>query len=195
MMTNEMKSDLRSYLLAQSDALVWKLDGLSEYDVRRPLVLTGTNLLGIVKHVASVAAGYFGDTFGRPFGEALPWFADDAAPNADLWATPEESREEIESLYRRVFAKVAETIDALDLDSEGKVPWWPEDRNVVTLHRVLVHMVTEVARHAGQADIVRELIDGSVGYRPDNDNLWEGDDGWEAHRARLEAAAAHFKDV
>ena len=61
---------------SSSRALLWKLDGLSEYDVRRPLVPTGTNLLGLVKHVASVASGYFGDTFGRPFAEALPWLAD-----------------------------------------------------------------------------------------------------------------------
>jgi hypothetical protein len=51
---------------AAREALVWKLDGLSEYDARRPMVPTGTNLLGLVKHVASVEAGYFGETFDRP---------------------------------------------------------------------------------------------------------------------------------
>src|SRR5918995_4766377 len=85
------KADLCRYLRVAREALLWKLDGLSEYDVRRPLVPTGTNLLGLVKHVASVAAGYFGDTFGRPYPEPLPWMDDDAEPNADMWATVDES--------------------------------------------------------------------------------------------------------
>ena len=75
-----MKADLQRYLQEARDALLWKLDGLSEHDVRRPLTPTATNLLVIVKHVASVEAGYLGDTFGRPFPEPLPWFADDAEP-------------------------------------------------------------------------------------------------------------------
>ncbi len=95
MTPSDPKADLHRYLQQARENLVWKLDGLSEYDVRRPLVPTATNLLGLVKHVASVEAGYFGATFGRPFGEPLPWIEDGAEPNADLWATPEESREQI----------------------------------------------------------------------------------------------------
>jgi len=59
------KADLRRYLQDARDALLWKLEGLSEYDIRRPLVATGTNLLGLVKHQAGVEMGYFGATFGR----------------------------------------------------------------------------------------------------------------------------------
>src|ERR1051326_4349332 len=103
MAESDPKAHLRRYLQSGRDALLWKLEGLSEYDVRRPLVPTGTNLLRIVKHVGSVEAGYFGDTFDRPFPETFPWFAEDAEPNADMWATPEESREQIVSLYRRVW--------------------------------------------------------------------------------------------
>ncbi|MGE5826794.1 MAG: DUF664 domain-containing protein, partial [Micromonosporaceae bacterium] len=98
---SDPKAELRRYLQLVRDALVWKLDGLSEYDVRRPLVPTGTNLLGIVKHVASVETGYFGATFGRPFGEPLPWLGEEAEPNADMWATAEESRHEIIAFYHR----------------------------------------------------------------------------------------------
>ncbi len=97
------KADLHRYLRVAREALLWKLEGLSEYDIRRPMVPTGTNLLGLVKHVASVEAGYLGDTFGRPSDESLPWLADDAEPNADMWATEEESREQIVDLYRRVW--------------------------------------------------------------------------------------------
>ena len=65
-MTEDPKADLHRYLQVAREAALWKLDGLSEYDVRRPLVPTGTNLLGLVKHVTGVEMGYFGDTFGRP---------------------------------------------------------------------------------------------------------------------------------
>jgi uncharacterized damage-inducible protein DinB len=187
---SDPKDVLHRYLQAARDALLWKLDGLSEYDVRRPMVPTGTNLLGLVKHVASVEAGYFGDTFGRPLGEPLPWFEDDAEPNADMWATADESREEIVGLYHRVWAHSDATIDALVLDAIGQVPWWPEERSEVTLHQILVHMIAETNRHAGHADIVRELIDGAAGLRADNDNMPPADaTWWEGYRDRLERAA------
>ena len=189
------KEVLERYLQAARDALLWKLEGLSEYDIRRPLTPTGTNLLGIVKHVASVEAGYLGDCFGRPFGESYPWFADDAEPNADMWATADQSREEIVDLYHRVWANSDATIDALALDAVGTVPWWPPERAEVTLHQILLHMIAETHRHAGHADIVRELIDGSVGLRADNDNMAPGDENWWAnYRARLETVASRFRE-
>jgi uncharacterized damage-inducible protein DinB len=182
-----MKDDLTRYLQQGREALIWKLDGLSEYDVRRPMVRTGTNLLGLVKHMASVEAGYFGDTFGRPYPEVLPWHAEDAEPNADMWATADESRAYIVDLYRRIWVHADETIDSLELDSMGSVPWWPADRRDVTLHRVLAHVVVEMHRHAGHADIIRELLDGSVG-RYSTDPQHDRYD-WDAYRARLEQAA------
>jgi len=190
MTRSDPKAELRRYLQVGREALLWKLDGLSEYDVRRPLVPTGTNLLGIVKHVASVEAGYFGETFDRPFQEPLPWFDDDAEPNADMWATAEESREQIVGLYHRVWAHSDATIEALPLDAIGHVPWWPPDHNEVTLHRILAHMIAETHRHAGHADIVRELVDGAVGLRADNDNMAPGDRAWwDSYRSRLEHVA------
>ncbi|MFJ4844785.1 MULTISPECIES: DinB family protein [unclassified Streptomyces] len=190
MIEPKQKSDLCRYLQSGRNALLWKLDGLSEYDVRRPMTPTGTNLLGLVKHAAGVEAGYFGDTFGRPFGEALPWIAEDAEPNADLWATADESREQIVGLYQRVWRHADATIAELDLDATGRVPWWSEGRQEVMLHQILVHVATETHRHAGHADIVRELIDGAVGMSEGNDNLPAGDRSWwESHRDRLEQAA------
>ena len=184
------KETLQLYLQRARESLLWKLEGLSEYDIRRPLVPTGTNLLGLVKHVASVELGYFADTFGRPSDESLPWFADDAEPNADMWATPEESREDIIGLYHRSWAHADATIAELPLDAIGHVPWWPPERSEVTLHRILIHMIAETNRHAGHADIVRELIDGEVGYRQDSDNMAPGDAAWWAgYRDRVEQAA------
>jgi uncharacterized damage-inducible protein DinB len=186
----DAKATLHRYLVLARDSLLWKVEGLSEYDVRRPLVPTGTNLLGLLKHVASVAAGYYGETFGRPLDEPMPWLDDGADPNADMWVTADERREDIVDLYRRAWVHSDETIEALELDARGRVPWWPEERAEVTLHQVLVHMVAEVNRHAGQADIVRELVDGSVGLRQDNDNMAPGDEAsWQAHHDRVEQAA------
>jgi uncharacterized damage-inducible protein DinB len=190
MITTDPKAELRHYLQEARDALLWKLDGLSEYDLRRPLVPTGTNLLGLVKHVASTEADYFGATFGRPYPEELPWIEDDAEPNADMWATAEESRDDIVALYRRVWSHSDATLDALGLDAIGQVPWWPPERREVTLHRILAHMISETMRHAGHADIVRELIDGAAGLRAGGSNLPSGDgDWWTDYREHLEQVA------
>lgn len=190
MAASDAKQDVKRYLQTARDALLWKLDGLAEYDIRRPLTPTGTNLLGLVKHVASVEAGYFGGCFGFPFDEPLPWFEDDAEPNADMWATPDESREDIIAFYRRVWAHSDNTIDTLPLDATGRVPWWPDERAEVTLHQILIHMIAETHRHAGHADIVRELIDGAVGMREGNENMPPVDDAWwAAYRKHLEDVA------
>lgn len=190
MTDNDPKTVLHRYLLAAREALLWKLDGLSDYDVRRPLTPTGTNLLGLLKHVATCVYGYFGDTFARPYPDALPWTADGAEVNADMWATAEESREWVVELYRRAWAHADATIEALPLDAPGRVPWWPEDRAGVTLQRIMVHMIAETERHAGQADIVREYLDGAVGLRPGKADLPNGDAAWWAeYRARLEDVA------
>jgi uncharacterized damage-inducible protein DinB len=192
----DFKAELHSYLQRGRDALVWKLDGASEYDIRRPMTPTGTNLLGLVKHVASVEAGYFGETFGRPFGEPLPWIEDGAETNADMWATADESREQITSLYRRVWAHSDQTITELPLDALGRVPWWPPERGEVSLNRILVHMIAETERHAGQADILRETIDGAVGVRPDNSNMASDDPAWwDDYRATLERVAREAGQV
>jgi hypothetical protein len=70
------------------------------------------------------------------------------------------------------------------------VPWWPPERREVDLHLILVHVTTETHRHAGHADILRELIDGSVGLRAGGSNLPDrADDEWAAYCAKLERAA------
>jgi uncharacterized damage-inducible protein DinB len=187
------KGTLHRYLQVGREALLWKLDGLSEYDVRRPLVPTGSNLLGIVKHVASVELEYFTLVFGRPADVGLPWMTDGAAPNADMWATADESRDQIIELYHRSWALADATIDALELDAPGHVPWWG-DKGDTTLHDVLVHMIAETHRHAGHADVLRETIDGAAGWRADATNL-PGVDAtwWSAHVAEIQRAADQFR--
>lgn len=181
------KAYLHNDLREIREAMVWKLDGLREYDVRRPLTPTGTNLLGLVKHLSIWESRYFGEVFGRPFPEPLPRRDDAGERDADMWATEHETREEILSRYRRVWEHSDATIRDLPVDFPGHVPWWP--RPDVTLFNVLVHMLTETSRHAGHADILREQLDGSTGTAaayayPRHDNAF-----WELRRAKIEQAA------
>ncbi|MDI3388123.1 DinB family protein [Streptomyces sp. B-S-A8] len=193
--TAPFKDDLRFYLQSARDALLWKLEGLSEYDARRPLTPTGTNLLGLVKHAASVELGYLGDTFGRPSGEPLPWVAEDAEANADMWATAGQSRDFVVGLYHRAWAHADATLAALPLDTVGRVPWWPSDRAEVTLHHAVTRVVADTQRHAGHADILRELLDGSVGLNEGKDNIPPGDARWwEEYRERLERTAREAEE-
>jgi uncharacterized damage-inducible protein DinB len=189
--TPDAKATLHRYLRQAREGLVSKVDGLSEYDAHRPLTPTGTNLLGLVKHVASVELGYLGDTFGRPLDPPLPWLSGGDA-EADMWATADEPIAYIVEVHRTVAAHTDATIEAYELDSPGAVPWWPAERRAVTLGQVLVHLLAEESRHAGHADILRELLDNTIGQRPGDANLPPDRDsaGWATHSARIEAAAA-----
>lgn len=170
------------------ETMLWKLDGLSDYDVRRPLTYTGTNLLGLVKHLSISEAWYFGDVFGRPFPGPWPRWDDPSGRASIMWAAGDESLAEIVDRYRRAWEYSDATITALDLDAPGYVPWWP--RPDVKLFNILVHMLTETNRHAGHADILREQLDASVGY----DAASAGQPGpdaafWADRRAQIEQAA------
>jgi uncharacterized damage-inducible protein DinB len=197
-MSDDHKAILKRYLGRSREAVLWKLEGLSEHDLRRPLTPTGTNLLGVVKHLAGVEAGYFGDCLGRPVPDMPPWYAemmaDTLEDNGDMWATADESRDSIVDLYRRVAAHADTTIDELDLDDTGTVEWWGEDGKAVSLQWFLVHMIAETNRHAGHMDVVRELIDGAAGMRPGSTNMPSDDEGyWTAHRKRLQDTADSFR--
>ena len=188
MTEHDFKDDLHRYLRISREAVLWKLDGLPEYDVRRPLVPTGSTLLGVVKHLAGGEFGYLGATFGRPSPDEPPY--DGSDPNSDMFAFAGESREFITGLYRKAWAHSDATIEALPLDATGHVPWWPAARAEVTLHHVLVRMTDETARHAGQMDIMRELIDGAAGHSAGNSSLGPDDQASRhAHCERVERAA------
>jgi len=183
------KDLLHAELREHRAGLLARAEGLGERDLRRPVTATGTNLLGLVKHLAGIEYGYFGDTFGRPPEPQLPWVADGSVwDNADMWATQDESSEWIIGLYRAACEHSDETIGALSLDSPGRVPWWPAERAGTTLGSVLVRTLAETARHA---DIVRELVDGETGF----DRAEAGDTAhWRRYVARIDEAAAAFAD-
>ena len=178
------KSYLHEDLRWVRDVMVAKLDGLSEYDVRRPVTRTGTNLLGLVKHLTLSESRYFGEVFGRPAADPGPRWDDLEQRGRDLWATESEGRAEIVDRYRAACAHADATIAALPIDAPGRVPWWPEPD--VLLFNVLVHMLTETNRHAGHADILREQLDGVTSAAARDDDFWAD------RRAKIDNAARSF---
>lgn len=151
---------LRAKLDQERDAVLWKLEGLDDEQVRRAVTPSGTSLLGLVKHLASVEYGWFVETFGR---ETEPfWF--DPYLGEDMSADQDETTAQITDFYARARAAADRVLTELPLDTLGK-PAWRDDE--CSLRWVLVRMTAETARHAGHMDIVRELIDGATGeYEP-----------------------------
>ena len=193
-MTTDPKADLQRYLRTAREALLWKLDGVGERDLRLPRTPTGTNLLGIVRHVANVEIGYFGPTFGRAWPDPdHPLVVDDADygadPQADWWVPAEVSAAEVVDFYRRVTDVADATIAALPLDAMGSVSWWGDEE--VSLHLVVTHVIADITRHAGHADILREQIDGAAGLRADVSNLPDDVD-WPAYVERLRQVAEQY---
>lgn len=180
------KDNLHGRLRRDREALLWKLDGLSAYDARRPLTATGTNLLGLVKHVATVEARYFGEVFDRPSPEPLPRWQD--ADGSDLWATEDETPDRIIGFYRRTWQHSDATINELPLDAPGHVPWWPQPHADTNLFAVMVHVLGESVRHTGHADILREGLDGRTGLRPEHEKPIDKETR-AAHRAKIEQIA------
>ncbi|MGH2808387.1 MAG: DinB family protein [Actinomycetota bacterium] len=155
-LTGDEKETLHFSLKRHRNAVLWKLEGLDDDQLRRPMTPSGTNIIGLVKHLASVEYTWFCQTFGRE-SHAVPF--DEADPDADMRAAPGETTAAIVDYYARARADSDRVIDELDCDTTGTA-WSGE---TVSLRWVLVHMVEETARHAGHIDIVRELIDGATG--------------------------------
>lgn len=185
MIADFAKDNLHRRLRRDREALLWKLDGLSAYDARRPLTATGTNLLGLVKHVATVEARYFGEVFGRPSPEPLPRWQD--SDGGDLWAAEDETLDEIVGFYRRTWEHSDATIEELALDAPGQVPWWPEPYADTNLFAVMVHVLGESVRHTGHADILREGLDGRTGLRPEHEKQID-EEARAAYCAKIEQA-------
>ncbi|MFF3004943.1 DinB family protein [Kitasatospora sp. NPDC057940] len=155
--TGAEKESLHVALDRHRDAVLWKLDGLDDEQLRRPMTPSGTNLLGLVKHLGGAELGWFCATFGRETGP-LP-FDVEADETSDMRVEPHESTEDVLVFYARARAAADQVIGELDLDDLG-TSWFGD---AVSLRWVLIHMVTETTRHAGHMDILRELLDGAAG--------------------------------
>ncbi|MCW2768772.1 MAG: hypothetical protein JWR27_205 [Aeromicrobium sp.] len=186
----DVKAALHDKLIEVRGTLLAAVGGASEHDLRRPMTPTGTNLIGLVKHLVGVEHVYLGESFGRRAPDVLPWVEDGSVWDAaDMWATADESSEEILALYRRACAHSDETVAALELDAPGRVPHRTANTADTTLGFLLVRMVAETAQHAGHAEIVREAIDGRTG----SDTGESGIDR-TTYVGRIQAAADRFAD-
>lgn len=159
--TGAEKESLHVSLDRHRDVVEWKLAGLTEDQARKPMTPSGTSLLGLVKHLASVEYGWFCSPFGAESDE-VPFNEDD--PEADMRAEPHESVADILAYYGRARAAADAVINRTDLAEVGTA--W--DGRRVSMRWVLIHMIEETARHAGHLDILRELTDGQTGdHSPD----------------------------
>jgi len=154
--TGGEKESLHVSLDRHRDVVLWKLEGLDDEQLRRSMTPSGTNLLGLVKHLGVVEYGWFCETFGRET-EPLPF--DENDPDADLRVEPGETTADIVAFYGRSRVAADRVIDESEVDDLGTA-WFGDP---VSMRWVLVHMIEETARHAGHMDILRELIDGAAG--------------------------------
>ena len=137
------------------ETLLIKIAGLSDADLRRTLVPSGVTLLGIVKHLAYVHRWWFNHVFA---GESVEFPWTDADPDADWRVEPHESTAAIIALYEQEVARSRAIIQSAAPDDPAR-----NSPHGHTLRRIVIHMIQEIARHNGHADILRELIDGSTG--------------------------------
>jgi len=146
---------LTAWLDFHRATLLRRLEGLDDVDLRRPLVPSGTSLLGIVKHLAYVERWWFCIVFAGQLLD-VPWTDED--PDADWRIEPDDTTEEVIALYGREIARARTCIEGAGPDDIARYP-----SSAKTLRWIMVHMIEETARHNGHADVIRELIDGSTG--------------------------------
>ena len=157
----EMDS-LRAFLDFHRATLLWKVEGLSKQELSRPLTPSGTNLLGMVKHLAFVERYWFGIFFA---GLDLPMPGSDEDPDADWRIEPDETVEQVVALYHAEVARSRELVAGASPDDRGrgKVVRRDGPASNFSLRWIMLHMIEETARHNGHADVLRELTDGATG--------------------------------
>jgi hypothetical protein len=175
------KAQLLEQLRSIQQSLLWKLEGLSDAELRRPMTNTGTNLIGIVKHLTGLTYGYLCSAFGRE-RETFRWeFDEELLHGLDMWATPDESTEELVAAYRRACDAAGRTIEELDLDTPGK----HHSGGTVSLRSMILTVLLDTTRHTGHADVVREMIDGRVGSHPGDAMVTDDEEHLGMYRARI----------
>jgi hypothetical protein len=171
--TGGEKEILLAYLNNQRAVMAWKLHGLPVAEARRPMVPSGTSVMGVTRHLAAVELWWFGDVIAHgdytvPESMGGWWQSVQEAyeqdPDADFRIGEGETVDQVLEYYETAAGVANDIIQRYDLDHVGRVhgPNPP-----VSLRWVMVHMIAETARHAGHADIIREQIDGVTGYMPE----------------------------
>jgi uncharacterized damage-inducible protein DinB len=157
-LVGDEKAMLSAFLDRYRETILWKLEGLTREQASARLVPSATTLLGIVKHLAYVERGWFPIYFaGEP--PSYPWPEDEPDQDIDFRVEPGDTIESISALYQQEIARSREVVDGASLDDLSK----EQERGPRSLRWIMVHMIEETARHAGHADILRELTDGAIG--------------------------------
>lgn len=152
------KETLFSFLRFHQDTLIRKLEGLNDDDLCRVMVPSGLSLVALLKHATYVHARWFELCFADANPGDLPWPTNE-------WAMGEgETSAGLVGAYVRHVAVSRETVEQSSLDDPNKGwsggGWEPGKYN---LRWIVVHMIEELARHNGHADIIREQLDGETG--------------------------------
>lgn len=183
-------AQLREYLNDAREAILWKCEGLSDAQARKPLTPTGTHVMGLLLHLALTESQYFISCLGREIENPIIRGIINAEDAQGAFLPPPKlTLVDVVKIYRETTAAADAVLDELELDSPAVVQWWIKHRHT-TVERLLVHMIAESHRHAGHLDIVREQLDGFVGLRPSAPNIPDLTPAqWEEQRHRLKELA------
>ena len=154
--TRKESEVLLSSLNGQRDHVLGILDGLSDEDLRRPVLPTGWSCLGLVQHLALDIERFW-------FRAVVAGERVDLPSGADAWQVPADvPASAVLEGYRQEIALANAIITSTPLDAAPA--WWPEDLfggwRLDDLQQIILHVIAETACHAGHLDAVRELIDG-----------------------------------
>lgn len=150
------RTQLTTYLDYLRDTVVRKVEGLSEEDAHRSVVPSGWSLVGLVSHLTDVETNWLRDRFAGEDITSYAWTDDD--PDGEWRVGADVPAADVVTAYREACRRTSAVIAAHDLDARSVRPERTE-----SLRFVVLHLIAETARHAGHADVARELLDGAVG--------------------------------
>lgn len=152
---------LKAFLDANRDVMIWKADGMADEAGRTAPFASDTSMIGLLQHLAIVEKSWFLNIF---LGQDVDWGFDfDADRDAEWHFDGTETVAAAIEMYRAAIEESNRIIDDADLDDVAAKQLKGED---YSLRWIVIHMVEETARHAGHGDIVREHLDGTLGYLP-----------------------------
>ncbi|MGB3484626.1 MAG: DinB family protein [Mycobacterium sp.] len=175
------RAGLLEYLKAQHYAFRAIAFGLTDEQARQKPTVSALSIGGIIKHVTACQQGWMARVAAAPelCADDLRSMEDQSADYADEFVMrDDETLAGVLAAFEAGNATAAALIEDADLGAAvpvpQQVPWFPKDVSAWSVRWVVFHLIEELARHAGQADIIRESIDGATLYE-----LLAGLEGWE----------------
>jgi uncharacterized damage-inducible protein DinB len=157
--TSSERDVLLGHLAGQRRHVLTQLEGLSEEQLRRPVLPSGWSCLGLVRHLTLSDERYWFEVVVA--GGPLDFWPE--GENSDWRVQPDEPVDDVLTAYHSAIARSEEIVAARQLDDPPEQPedWWADaGLHFPDLRSILVHVLVETAVHAGHLDAVRELLDG-----------------------------------